>query len=125
MVFYLHHLKPQFILAIVFLFIPILIGQFIRISIISKYEDETAPIVREYDYLKSVITNKEYFKETSILGLFQFFISRLLTSLIKLSKSEWQKVKKTNVLESIISFFTISGYVAVLLLATCFCTTKW
>ncbi|HOJ81299.1 MAG TPA: hypothetical protein PLG72_10670, partial [Clostridiales bacterium] len=67
---YLYYLKPQFILAIVMVFIPVLAGQLMRTGIISKFEDKAAPVRREYEYYEKAVADREYFKETRILGAF-------------------------------------------------------
>ena len=50
MAWYLFHLKPILVLALLFVFIPTVITQFVRSNVFSKVEDESAPIRRELDY---------------------------------------------------------------------------
>jgi len=112
--YYLHHLKPQFIFAIVLVFIPVLLSQFIRTGIISKFEDKAAPIRREYNFYDSAITNREYFKETRILGAYTFFLGRFLNAMKKLSKVELSSNRKTNLLELCMSLLSAGGYIGIL-----------
>jgi ATP-binding cassette subfamily B protein len=112
--FYLHYLKPQFVLAIVLLFVPILLSQFIRTGIIAKFEDKAAPIRRQYDYYYQTITDRQYFKETRILGAYSFFMGRFLENLKNLGKAELKANRKTNLLELCIGLLSAAGYAGIL-----------
>jgi len=112
--FYLHNLKPQFAFAIALIFVPVALSQIIRTGIISKFEDSAAPVRREYDYYGKTITDREYFKETRMLGAYSFFLKRLIKSMKKLGAAEWAASKKTNLLEIGISIISALGYAGVL-----------
>lgn len=112
--FYLYSLSPRLILTISIAFIPVLITQFLRIKIKAKFEDEAAPIRREVDYYQEVITSREYFKETRLLGAYTFFQERLLSSLKRLNKAQWKMFRKSSLIEIIISAVNIIGYVVML-----------
>lgn len=112
--FYLQNLNPMLILAIVFVFVPILLSQFIRTGIVAKFEDKAAPIRRQYDYYKKVISHREYYKETRILGAYSFFIVRLMSTMKKLSKTEWKMVSQTNWLELGMEFLSAAGYTVII-----------
>jgi len=114
--FFLHHLNPNLIFAIVIVFIPTFVSQLLRTGIISKFEDKAAPIRREFDYYKTTITNREYFKETRMLGAYPFFMGNIFSSLKKLQKAEWSKFLKTSALEMIISLLSAAGYIVVLIM---------
>jgi ATP-binding cassette subfamily B protein len=111
---YLYQLKPQFILAIVMVFIPVLAGQLMRTGIISKFEDRAAPIRREYEYYEKAIAGREYFKETRILGAFRFFADRFGKSIDRLGKAEWEASRKTNLIELAMRGLTVAGYGGIL-----------
>lgn len=111
---YLYSLKPVFVLSIVMVFIPVLAAQIMRTAIISKFEDKAAPIRREYEFYEKAIVDKEFFKETRILGAFKFFLDLFLKSLNKLSKAEWEAKRKTNLMELGMRTFTVAGYGAIL-----------
>jgi ATP-binding cassette subfamily B protein len=112
--FYLHHVNPRFVLAIAFVFLPILIAQILRTKIISKFVDVTAPIRREHDFYYNAITNRYYYKETRILGIYNFFLGRYLKTLKSLSRAELSANRKVNFIELALSFLTIAGYVGIL-----------
>ncbi len=58
--------------------------------------------------------DREYFKETRILGAYSFFITRYFTQLKKLSKAEWSKSKRINILELIMGLTRTVGYAGIL-----------
>lgn len=112
--FYLNHLKPQFVFSIVLVFIPVLLGQLIRTRIISNFEDTVAPIRREYDFYYRTIIDREYYKETRILGAYRFFFNRFMHLLKRLGKEDLKVNKRTNQLELIVSLLSTAGYAGIL-----------
>lgn len=114
MAVYLYYLKPQFIFAIVMVFVPVFFIQFTRTTVISKFEDTAAPVRREYEFYESAIVGREYYKETRILGAFQFFITRYLNSMNRLNAAEWEANKKINLIELGMKGFSVVGYGGIL-----------
>ena len=112
--FYLHYLKPQFVFAIVLVFVPVLLSQFVRTGIIAKFEDKAAPIKREYNYYNTVITGREYYKETRMLGGYSFFLEHFIKKMKNLSKAELRANRKINLLEFCTSLISATGYVGIL-----------
>ena len=113
---YLRNLKPEFVFAFVIMLIPIAFAQLIRTRIIAKLEDETAPLTREYRHYDAAITDKEYFKETRLLGAYPFFFRRLKSTLTSLAKADWQAAKKTSLLELCINILSAAGYMAIVIM---------
>ena len=111
---YLHHLRPQFLLALLMVFVPVMLCQFIRTGIMAKFEDKAAPIRREYDYYQKTIADREYFKETRLLGGYPFFLGRLTKKLAALNRAELSANFKTSVLELFMGLLSAAGYVGIL-----------
>lgn len=111
---YLNHLKPQFILVLALVFIPILLGQLIRPRITSKYEDTAAPIRRENSFYFNSIVDREYYKETRILGAYTFFFTRFLNTLKKLGREDAKMKKRVNFLELMLNLVSTAGYAGIL-----------
>ena len=86
---YLFMLKPTLALSLLLVFIPVIVTQFIRSAVYANLEDEVAPVRREYEYYERCICDREYFKETRILGAFTFFKDLYRHSLDILGKKEW------------------------------------
>ncbi|MCL2387286.1 MAG: ABC transporter ATP-binding protein/permease [Defluviitaleaceae bacterium] len=114
--FYLHHVSPRFVFAIVLVFLPTLLGQIIHTKIISKFVDVTAPIRREHDFYYNAITNRHYYKETRILGTYGFFLKRYMKMLKDLSRAELSANRKTSFLDLGLSLLSTAGYVGILVM---------
>lgn len=114
--FYFYSLKPVLLLSLFLVFIPMLITQFIRTSIYIKLEDEVAPLRREFEHYEKCICSREYFKETRILGAFNFFKELYESTLRLLNKKQWKADRKTGVFELGMKLITLSGYFGVLYL---------
>lgn len=113
---YLYKLKPILAISIVLIFIPVALTQFIRIKVFSNLEDEAAPIRREYEYYEKCIVDREYYKETRILGAFGYFRNLYKTSLSLLNKKVWKAERKTGLIELGMAGITLIGYLGVLYL---------
>lgn len=113
---YLFTLKPLLALSLVLVFIPVVITQLIRGIIFAKLEDQAAPIRREYEYYERCICDREYFKETRILGAYGFFMDLYRSSLLLLGKKVWSAEFKTGLMELVMKLITLAGYFGVLYL---------
>lgn len=113
---YLYSLKPVLIISLILIFIPTCINQFIRMKIFTDLADKSGPIKREYEYYESCIADREYFKETRILGAFYYFKERYIKSLSLLNKEVWKTEKKAGIIELFMRLLTVSGYMGVLYL---------
>lgn len=113
---YLYKLNPILIFSIVCVFIPVIINQFIKVKIYTKLEDGLANTRREYDYYEKCIIDREFFKETRLLGAFNYFNKKYKISLDKLNKNVWEAEKKHNSLELLMKIVTSLGYGAIMYL---------
>ena len=111
---YLFSLKPSLALAIVIVFIPTALTQFIKTKVFSKVEDKSAPIRREYDYYENCMVGREYYKETRLLGAFSFFKALYMDALKTLNKINLKANIKTNIAELCMKLMTVSGYFVIL-----------
>ena len=114
MSFYLHNLQPYLIWIIVLAFVPSMFSQLVKTGIIAKFEDKTAPIRREYDYYGKTIVDRIYYKETRKLGAYKFFLTRLIDSMRRLSRAEWDRSKRINLIELSTNLVTAGGYAGAL-----------
>ncbi|MGL4450290.1 MAG: ABC transporter ATP-binding protein [Sarcina sp.] len=107
---YLYKLNPVLILIVLCAFLPVIINQFIRLKVFAKLEDESAPLRREFIQSEKYLIDREYFKETRLLGGFDYFNKRYIDVLNKLNKKIWKAEKKVNLIEVIMKFITAVGY---------------
>jgi len=116
MAVYLFRLDKILTVSLVFIFVPVAFSQLIRVKIFDKLEDEIAPIRREYDYYEGCICAREYFKETRILGGFNYFKDLYKGSMDLLGQKVWKAEKKTGLMELYMKLLTLAGYFGVLYL---------
>lgn len=107
---YLFSLKPILAISIILVFLPVIAIQLIRTKVLSKLEDDAAPIRRQNAYYEGCIVNREYFKETRQLGAFTFFHKLFIDTLKLLQKLTFKAALKANLLELSMRFLTVAGY---------------
>jgi len=111
---YLYHLRPHFLFFMLLVFVPLIVSQFLRTGIIAKLQDKAAPVQRKLDYYGRTITEREYFKETRMLGGYRFFLNRFNKELKALSKEELRANAKTSILELFMGLLSAAGYIGIL-----------
>lgn len=114
MFWYLSGLKPQLVLMVLLIFIPVLLSYLYKIMAKEKLEDESVGVRRDMDYYQKCIVDRIYYKETRILGAFHLIFDRYMKSLSILNKKE-KKYKKNNTKINILSkIITLIGYGGIL-----------
>lgn len=114
MTVYLFSLKPILSLSIFIVFIPTVCSQLLRTKVFSQLEDNSAPIRRKNLYFESCIVDREFFKETRMLGAFSYFKKLYNETLIIANKLKMKADIKTNILELFMKIFTLIGYCLIL-----------
>lgn len=113
---YLYKLKPTLVISLILIFIPVALTQFIRVKIFGKLADDSAPIRREYEYYERCMVDREYYKETRLLGAFQYFKNLYISSLRLLNKKIWKAERNSALMELGMKIITILGYMGMLYL---------
>ncbi len=116
MAVYLYVLKPVLALALVLVFVPTAVTQYVRSTVFAELEDEAAPKRREFEYYERCLVHREYFKETRHLGAVGFFRNLYLTALRTLQAKEWRAHGRTALLELGMNIISLAGYGGVLYL---------
>lgn len=111
---YLSNLKPIFILAILMVFLPVMLCQFIRTGVIAKFEDVAAPIRREFASHEQDMVGSAQVKETRKLGAFKFFKGRYMAAMSKLSRLEIKMNDKRTLLDLFMGCLSAAGYLGIL-----------
>ena len=114
--FYLSSLKPALVLCLLFVFVPVLLSQVLRASIFSKLEDSAAPLRREMEGYNDAMCSKNYYKETRILGSFNFLKNLLENTMNALNIAIWKTQKRSAMIELILNTISLLGYGAILFL---------
>jgi ATP-binding cassette, subfamily B, bacterial len=113
---YLFSLKPTLVISLVLVFIPTALTQIIKTKVFTKLEDESVNARREYEYYEECIIGREYFKETRLLGGFQFFKKKYIETLKILQKLKFKATMKSNLIELSMRMVSVIGYIAILLM---------
>ncbi len=116
MTMYFYSLNPVLAIAILFVFVPLLLSQIIRIKVYDKAEDKSAPIRRKYEYYEQCLVGREYIRETRLLGAFQYFRKLYIESLDKMQYIKYKSATRTGCIDLGLSFLTVLGYGGVLYL---------
>ncbi len=113
---YLYSLRPALAFSILILALPTLITYLIQGKLFVKLEDEISPYRRRNAYYDRCISDREYFKETRLLGAYNYFFKQFSDSLHDYCDAS-ARVEKRNNMNMITSrVITLGGYVGVLLL---------
>ncbi|MCL1994804.1 MAG: ABC transporter ATP-binding protein/permease [Defluviitaleaceae bacterium] len=107
--FYLFNLSPILILVILIAFVPAVLGQIAQIKIFSKLGDENAPLQRQNDYYKKAIIDKAFFKETRLLGGFNYFYKLFSSTLTEINKNTYKTDKKAFLIRALLSTVSFVG----------------
>jgi len=111
---YMFTLKPTLAWAILIVFLPTAMTQLVRSKVFARLEDKSAPVRRQVDYYESCLVSREYFKETRLLGCFEYFKNLFMDSVKLLNKFSFRSNVKTNLMEFLMNLLTVSGYIGIL-----------
>ena len=88
---YLHSLAPPLALVVPFVFVPRIASHLIRGSRYYRLERRTVPLQREFEYLERCLTDRDYFKETRILGAGSRLLRRYRAVLSRFNAARWRE----------------------------------
>jgi ATP-binding cassette subfamily B protein len=86
-----------------------MLAQVVRAKVFAKLEEQSAPLRRQYDYYKKTLCDREYFKETRILGAYNFFQKLFSDTMTLLTRKTWQAERKTALLQLALNTTTFAG----------------
>jgi len=113
---YLYSLKPNLIIIIFLFSIPIMFSQMFKSKLYARLEDKAAPLRRECEHYGECIIGKEKFKETRLLGAYNFFIKRYKNRLQTLNDVTMKTQVKSIRIELLFKIPVVLGHVITLLL---------
>ena len=111
---YLSSVRPVLSLSLLLVFVPTVLGQFLRAKLYARLEDGTAPVRREADHYERCMTSQEYFKETRNLGAFAYFYEAYRERIGRLSRLSFAVSLRSNGIELLLKFLSLLGYLGVL-----------
>lgn len=113
---YLSGLKPEFIMMLGILFLPVVVTHVVRMNIYASLEDQSAVHRRKADYYEACLTEREYLKETRVLGGTSYFLSKFRQAIREMNRLQWKADVKANLVELGMKILTLMSYGVVLLM---------
>jgi ATP-binding cassette, subfamily B, bacterial len=113
---YLYKKQPILVYSILFAFLPMLLTQVLRSKLFMNLIDQTIPIKRRFEYYNDCMTSREYFKETRMLGAWQYFNHNLKETMSLMNQLRWSAFSKANLFELAMKFLTGLSYSGILYL---------
>ncbi len=113
---YLYRLKPNLIIIIFLFFLPAMFSQMFKSRLYARLEDKAAPLRRECEHYEECIIGKEKFKETRLLGAYDFFIKKYKNRLQTLNNEIVKTQVKSIRIELLLKVSVLFGQVLTLLL---------
>lgn len=121
---YLFYMQPKLTAIILLIFVPKVLSQLIKGARMKKLQEETVLYEREKNYYMDCLTEKEFYKETRVLRLQNFFLRKYSTSINKYTNEYWKTCKKLSFIDLCLDTFTYTAYIVSLSLIIYFIFTK-
>ena len=107
---YLYSLSPLLALVVPLTFVPRIAGHLVRGSRYYLLERKTVPMLREFQYLERCLTDREYFKETRVLGAGSRLAERYRRTLRRVSVERWREDLRIGCIDLGLSVLVLLGY---------------
>lgn len=110
----LKNIHKSLVLVALFIFAPIILGQYIRSKLYSKQEDELSQLRRKIAQRENEIYSVKYFKETRHLKAADFLIKTYQDIIKTYNSLRWKTEKKSLYILWLSNIITALGFFAVL-----------
>ena len=114
---YLFSLSPLLALVIPLMFLPRIASHLIHGSRYYQLERKTVPLLREFQYLERCLVDREYFKETRILGAGAHLLKRYRAAIGRFNAVRWREDVRLGVIDLGLNVLVVLGYGGSFLLA--------
>lgn len=114
---YLFRTQSYIALGVIALFIPVCFTHIIHIRLFSRAEEIKAPIRRRKDYFSECICGRNYYKETRLLGAYQYFYQKFNKELKNLLKIDYTTHLKCSYMDALLRLFSSLCYCGTLILS--------
>ena len=111
---YIYRIHPVLCLGILLVLLPTLGGQYLRTRYYEKLENCAAPLRRKMDYYQACVADREYAKETRLLGAVYFFRELHEISVLLFQKESWKTERKSSLLELELRMLSLFVYIVIL-----------
>ncbi|PXV93371.1 ATP-binding cassette subfamily B protein [Lachnotalea glycerini] len=113
---YTYFIHPVLCIGVLALLLPTLGGQYARSKYYAKFEDSVAPTRRLMNYYRRCIMDREYTKETRLLGAVYFFRTLYEAALLMFRKESWKAERRSSMVELGIRLFSLFAYIVILVI---------
>lgn len=114
---YLFRTQSYIALGVIALFIPVCFTHIIHLRLFSQAEEIKAPIRRRKNYFCECICGKSYYKETRLLGAYQYFYQKFNKELQNLLKIDYTTHLKCSYIDVLMRLFSSVCYCGTLILS--------
>lgn len=113
---YLWNIQPGLLIMLLISFVPYIIGGVVRYRMRRQVEHTSAPYRRKGSFYGSCITDREYAKETRLLGAYGYFFHQFEENIRMVRELEWKATKKSEIVEITLRFISMVGYIGTIVL---------
>ena len=114
---YLFSLSPLLELVTPLMFAPRIASHLIHGSRYYQLERKTVPLLREFQYLERCLVDREYFKETRVLGAGTHLLTRYRNASGRFNAARWREDVRLGVIDLGLNVLVLLGYGGSFLLA--------
>ena len=114
---YLFSLSPLLALVIPLMFAPRIASHLIHGSRYYRLERKTVPLLREFQYLERCLVDREYFKETRVLGAGAYLLKRYRAVIGRFNAARWREDVRLGAIDLGLNLLVLIGYGGSFLLA--------
>lgn len=113
---YLAQIETGLLVMLCISFVPYIIGGMVRYWMHKKAAWEGAPFQRRGEYYGKCITDREYARETRLLGAYGYFFRKFRENMAMVRDIDWKATKKSELMEIFLRFIAMTGYIGMILL---------
>lgn len=113
---YLFSRAPVLSISIIIIFIPNIAGKLFSGITFRRLEEILAPLRRKCEYYESCMTDREYYKETRLLGINRYFKERYADLLQRINRLNFKAQLHKEMINFIVSVLTVSAYGSIICL---------
>lgn len=111
---YIYQIHPALCFGLLLVLLPTLGGQYLRTRYYEKLENSAAPLRRKMEYYQACIADREYAKETRLLGAVYFFRELHEVSILLFQKESWKTERKSSLVELGLRLLSLLVYIVIL-----------
>ena len=113
---YLFSIEPMLFVMLLCSFIPYILGSVVRYRVHRTMENQAAPYRRRGEYYGQCITDREYAKETRMLGGYGYFYRKMKENLQMVRTLAWRTARKSELVDLVLRFLSMAGYVGTVIM---------